>query len=101
MSVHITKENFEAEVLTEEKKVLIDFYADWCGPCKMIAPLIEEVAHERQDIKVCKINIDEQPELARQFGVMSIPTLVVMENKKVMQKNVGALPKHQILQMLT
>ena len=101
MSVlHITKENFQSEVANSEKPVLLDFWASWCGPCKMIAPAIEEVAAERPDIKVGKINIDEEPQLAREFGIMSIPTLVVVKDGDVVSQSVGARPKSQILALL-
>ena len=96
----ITKENFSTEVLNSDKPVLIDFWADWCGPCKMIAPSIEEIANESTDYKVGKINIDEQPELAAKFQVMSIPTLIVMKSGKVAKTSVGAKPKSSILAML-
>ena len=101
MSVlHITKENFEAEVLKSDKPVLVDFFAAWCGPCKMIAPILEEIAQEREDIKVCKINVDEEPELAAQYQVVSIPTLFVIENGEIKNQSLGARPKPQILEML-
>ena len=101
MSVlHITKENFEAEVLKSDKPVLVDFFAAWCGPCKMIAPILEEIAAEREDIKVCKINVDEEPELAAQYQVVSIPTLFVIENGEIKNQSLGARPKPQILEML-
>ena len=101
MSVlHITKENFEAEVLKSDKPVLVDFFAAWCGPCKMIAPILEEIAAEREDIKVCKINVDEETELAAQFQVMSIPTLVVFKDGQVVNKSLGAKPKAQILDLV-
>ena len=82
-ALHITRENFEKEVLQSEKKVLVDFWASWCGPCKMVSPLIDEIADEQDAVKVCKVNVDEQPELAQAFGVMSIPTLVVIEGGKI------------------
>ena len=101
MSVtNINKNNFQNEVLNSEKPVLLDFWASWCGPCRMVSPIVDEIAAERSDIKVCKINVDEQPELAARFGVMSIPTLVVMKNGKVINQAVGARPKAQILAML-
>ena len=101
MSVlHITKENFEAEVLKSEKPVLVDFFAAWCGPCKMIAPILEEIAAEREDIKVCKINVDEEPELAAQYQVSSIPSLFVIKDGQVVNQSLGARPKPQILEML-
>ena len=96
----VTSEAFEKEVINSDKPVLVDFYADWCGPCRMVIPIVEEIARERADIKVGKINVDEQPELASQFGVMSIPTLVVMENGKIIQQISGARPKNAILGML-
>lgn len=99
-AISVNKNNFNQEVLNSDKPVLMDFWAPWCGPCRMVAPLVEEIAKERSDIKVVKINVDEQPELAAQFGVMSIPTLVVMKNGKLANKTVGAKPKAQILAML-
>ena len=99
-AISVNKNNFNQEVLNSDKPVLLDFWASWCGPCRMVAPVLEEIAAERSDIKVCKINVDEQPELAAQFGVMSIPTLVVMKNGKVINQAVGARPKAQILAML-
>ena len=101
MSVtNINKNNFQNEVLNSEKPVLLDFWASWCGPCRMVSPIVDEIAAERGDIKVGKVNVDEQPELAGQFGVMSIPTLVVMKRGKVVNQMVGARPKAQILAML-
>lgn len=101
MSVlHINKENFASEVLESSKPVLLDFYADWCGPCRMVAPILAEIAEERDDIKVGKINVDEQPELAAQFKVMSIPMLAVVKDGQVVNASVGARPKEQILKML-
>ena len=96
----IHKENFQTEVLNSDKPVLLDFYADWCGPCRMVGPIVEEIAGERSDIKVGKINVDEQSELAAQFGVMSIPMLAVIKNGEVVNRSVGARPKEQILAML-
>lgn len=98
--IKINKENFKNEVLNSDKPVLLDFYADWCGPCRMVGPVVSEIADERNDIKVGKINVDEQSELAAQFGVMSIPTLVVIKDGKIVNKAVGARPKDDILDML-
>lgn len=98
--LNITKQNFQEEVMNSDKKVLIDFWASWCGPCRMVSPVIEEIAAERPDIKVCKVNVDEEQELAAAFQVMSIPALVVMENGKVVNQAVGARPKAQILSLL-
>lgn len=98
--IKINKENFKNEVLNSDKPVLLDFYADWCGPCRMVGPVVSEIADERNDIKVGKINVDEQSELAAQFGVMSIPTLVVIKDGKLVNKAVGARPKDDILDML-
>lgn len=101
MSVlHITKENFENEVLKSDRPVLLDFWASWCGPCRMVSPIIDEIAEETTDKKVCKINVDEQPELAQAFGVMSIPTLVVMKDGEVIGQSVGVKSKEAILHML-
>ena len=94
--INLTSENYEQEVLKSDKKVLIDFWAVWCGPCRMIAPALEEIAEERSDIKVCKVNVDEQPELARQFQVLSIPMLVVMKDGESAQKTIGAQPRASI-----
>ena len=99
-AININKNNFRNEVLDSEKPVLLDFWASWCGPCRMVSPIVDEIAAERGDIKVGKVNVDEQPELAAQFGVMSIPTLVVMKGGKVVNQMVGARPKSQILAML-
>lgn len=99
-AIHINQTNFQNEVMDSDKPVLLDFWAPWCGPCRMVVPIVEEIAGERSDIKVGKVNVDEQPELARQFGVMSIPTLVVMRNGKVVRQAIGAQPKRQILDML-
>ncbi len=96
----ITKENFEQEVLKSEKTVLLDFWAAWCGPCKMLSPVVDAIAEERPDIKVGKINVDEQSALATEFQVMSIPTLVVIQDGKVVNQLMGAVPKEKILEML-
>ncbi len=99
-AISVNKNNFNQEVLNSDKPVLMDFWAPWCGPCRMVVPLVEEIAKERSDIKVVKINVDEEQELAMQFGVMSIPTLVVMKNRKIVNQVTGARPKAQILAML-
>lgn len=95
----VTKTNFE-DVKKSEKKVLIDFYADWCGPCRMVSPIVDEIAEEREDILVCKVNVDNEPELAGEFGVFSIPTLVVMKDGEIVTQSAGARPKELILEML-
>ena len=100
MALNINKNNFEQEVLNSDKPVLVDFWASWCGPCRMIAPFVEEIANERSDIKVAKINIDEEPELAVKYQVMSIPTLLVIKDGKVVNQAVGAMPKDRILSLL-
>lgn len=99
-TITITKDNFDAEVLQSAQPVLLDFWAEWCGPCRMLAPVLDQIAAERTDIKVGKVNVDEQPELARQFGVMSIPTLVVMKNGEAVAQSVGVQPKEAILRMI-
>ena len=97
--VKVTQENF-VEVINSKSVVLLDFYADWCGPCRMVGPIVEEIANEREDITVGKINVDEEGALAEAFGVVSIPTLVVMKDGKVASQSAGARPKAQILAML-
>ena len=99
-AINISKENFKEEVLNSEKKVLLDFWAPWCGPCRIVVPMVEQIAKDRPDIKVGKINVDEQPELASQFGIVSIPTLVVMEGGQILRQVSGARPKHAIEAML-
>jgi len=98
--LHINKDNFHKEVLNSEKPVLLDFFASWCGPCRMVGPILDEIAREREDIKVCKVNIDEQPELASRFRIMSVPTLMVLKDGQVTEQSIGARPKHQILAMV-
>ena len=97
--ITVDKDNFEI-VKSSEKTVLLDFYADWCGPCRMVSPIVDEIAEERDDLLVGKVNVDNEPELAEQFGVFSIPTLVVMKNGEIVNQSTGARPKNQILDML-
>ena len=99
-AININKNNFQNEVLNSDKLVLLDFWASWCAPCRMVVPIVEEIASERRDIKVGKINVDEEPELTNKFSIMSIPTLVVMKNGKIVQQVSGARPKNAILEML-
>ena len=99
-AININKNNFENEVLNSDKTVLLDFWASWCAPCRRVVPIVEKIADERRDIKVGKINVDEEPELANKFSIMSIPTLVVMKNGKIVQQVSGARPKNAILEML-
>ena len=98
-ALNITTNNFNAEIMNSDKPVLIDFFATWCGPCKMVSPIVDQIAEENADIKVCKINIDEQSELASAFGVMSIPTPVALKDGKEITRTVGAVPKSNILKM--
>ena len=99
-AININQNNFHSEVIHSGKKVLLDFWAPWCAPCRMVVPIVEQIAQERPDITVGKVNVDEQPELARQFGVISIPTLMVMQDGQIVNKATGARPKQAILNML-
>ncbi len=99
-AIQVNKDNFQEVVLNSDKPVLVDFWASWCGPCRMVAPVLEEIANERSDVKVCKINVDEEPELAGRYNVMSIPTLLVVKEGRVVNQAVGARPKSQILSLL-
>ncbi len=98
--ITITNENFTSEVMESDKPVLLDFWASWCGPCRMVSPIVDEIAEERSDVKVGKVNVDEQGELAQKFGIMSIPTLMVFKDGKIGNKAVGAMPKANILELL-
>ena len=98
--IHITNANFESEVLHSDKPVLVDFWASWCGPCRMVGPILDEIAAERSDIKVCKVNVDEEQNLAARFQIMSIPTLMVFKNGQITNQALGAMPKNQILALL-
>ena len=98
--INITRNNFQNEIINSDKPVLLDFWAPWCGPCRMVGPILEEIAGERSDIKIGKINVDEQPELASQFRVMSIPKLIVIKDGKIVNQSMGAKPKNAILAML-
>ena len=99
-ALHINKENFHNEVLNSDRPVLLDFFASWCGPCRMVGPILDEIAQEREDIKVCKVDFDEQPELASRYRIMSVPTLMVLKDGQVVDQSIGAKPKHQILAMV-
>lgn len=99
-AVKVTKDSFQEEVLNSKVPVLVDFFADWCGPCRMVSPLIDELADEHSEYKFCKVNVDEQQELASQFGIMSIPSLLVFKDGKVAKQSAGALPKEHILEMV-
>ena len=98
--VNANKDNFKNEVLLSDKPVLLDFWAPWCGPCRMVGPVLEQISNERDDVKVVKVNIDEELELSLEFGIMSIPTIMVVKEGKVVNQSLGAKPKNQILQML-
>jgi thioredoxin 1 len=98
--ITITKDNFQQEIMESSQTVMLDFWASWCGPCRMLSPVIDEIAEERSDIKVGKVNVDEQPELARSFRIMSIPTVAVMKNGKVVRQSMGVRPKKQIEELL-
>jgi len=98
--ITVTSQNFEEEVTNSEKPVLIDFWASWCGPCRMLSPIVDEIAEERIDVKVCKVNVDDEQELAGRFGVMSIPTLIVIQHGQIKNKSVGVVPKASILSMI-
>lgn len=101
MSVtNITNDNYKKEVLESDKMVLVDFYAAWCGPCRAMTPIVEELASEQNDVKICKINIDEQRQLAKEYGIMSIPTLVLINNGKVVNTKVGLAPKAEIIKLI-
>lgn len=99
-TISVNSDNFEQEVLKADKTVLVDFWAEWCGPCKMLSPIVDDISDEREDIKVCKVNIDECPELAIKYRVMSIPTLAVFKQGELADKLIGAQPKNEILELL-
>ena len=99
-AIQVNKDNFQEVVLNSDKPVLVDFWASWCGPCRMVAPVLEEIANERSDVKVCKINVDEEPELAMQFKVVSIPTILLIRNGKEEAKAIGYMTKEMLCQTL-
>ena len=99
MVVELNGQNFEAEVLKSDKPVLVDFWATWCGPCKMVSPLVDELAEEHKEYKFCKVNVDDQEDLAARFGIMSIPSLFIFKNGENVKNSVGALPKEEILKL--
>ena len=98
--ITITKSNFNSEVISSDKPVLLDFWASWCGPCRMLSPLVDQVADEVTDVKVGKVNVEEEPELAQEFGVENIPTLVVVKDGKIVNRSIGAVPKQEILRLI-
>ena len=99
-AIHVTEQTFDEEILKSEKTVLVDFWASWCGPCRMLLPIIEEVAQEQKEIIVCKINVTEQPELADKYGVMTIPTLILFKNCEEVKRTTGAIPKTEVLDFI-
>lgn len=100
MALSVTTQNFESQVLQASEPVLVDFWAEWCGPCRMLAPVLEQLEAERRDVRVCKVNIDEETELARRFGVMSIPTVILFQNGQERDRSVGLVPKERLLMLL-
>lgn len=100
MAINLNKDNFETEVLKSEKPVLVDFWASWCGPCRMLGPTIEQLSEERDDIKVCKLNVDDEEEIAVKYGVMSIPTVIAFKNGEVVNQSVGVVSKERLLRLL-
>ena len=98
--IEVNKDNFEEEVLKSDKKVLVDFWADWCGPCKMLSPVIDKLAEELEDVKVCKVNVDTEPTISIEYNIMSIPTLLVFENRVEVNRSVGLVSKEEVLELL-